>query len=215
MIERRFVPAERMRLAVTRKEGESPQIHGLAAVYYDAADPGTEYELWSDVFERIMPGAFDEVVKTDDTRALFNHSADNLLGRVSAKTLDLRLAKEGLDYTITPPDTELGRSVTTLVERKDLQGSSFAFSVGEERWILDKDSGIEIREIVRISRLYDVGPVTFPAYDSTTTGIRAEGDLGEVELSHKLWKDERRTRKLAVESKLRRARFIEIQSGGF
>jgi HK97 family phage prohead protease len=141
-----------------------PEIVGLAAVYYNANDPaGTQYQLWDNYFERIMPGAFDRAVKEDDVRALQNHDPRLLLGRSAAGTLALELASEGLAYRITPPPTSVGRDTVTLLERGDLDGSSFAFqiSTGGVEWSEErvKVAGNEITIYVRNIKavdLYDV-----------------------------------------------------------
>jgi phage head maturation protease len=44
--------------------------------------------------------------------------------------------------------------------------------VGVDRWYQDS-SGITVREIQRVSRLYDVSVVTDPAYPATTVSVRA------------------------------------------
>ena len=70
-------------------------------------------------------------------------------------------------------DTSIYRDTATMIERGDVQGSSFAFfvdSTGEE-WRMDGDQ--EVREIHAVSRLVDVSPVTDPAYAGTTTEARS------------------------------------------
>jgi HK97 family phage prohead protease len=182
-MERRFIQRAAARLELRAREGKLPQIAGYGAVFYNAAEPGTEYQLWTDFVERIMPGAFDRAVaERDDARALFNHDPTNLLGRIAAKTLSLEVDATGLAYTIDPPDTQMGRDVVEMIRRGDLSGSSFAFEVTDEDIRKEKRDDVEkwIREI-RGVKLYDVGPVTYPAYEATTTGVRAAVDVDEVD----------------------------------
>jgi len=164
--------------AIGDGEGEKlPKIEGYAAVYYDAADPSTEYWLWDDACERIMPGCFEDTIKSDEIVGLFNHEPDNLLGRNTANTLLLSTDAKGLKYTIDPPDTTIGRDVAKSLERGDLKGSSFAFETLSVTWKKEEQhptkGPIFIRELVRV-KLFDVGPVTYPAYSSTTAGIRSK-----------------------------------------
>jgi len=163
-----------------RAEGEAA-IVGHAAVYYDGTD-ATEYKLWDGAVERIMPGTFDKAIKDNDVRALFNHDPNNLLGRTSADTLTLESDKRGLAYEITPGDTSIGNDVVTHIQRGDLQGSSFAFVVTDQDW--RTEDSVDIREI-RGVELFDVGPVTFPAYEATDTGLRSSGDAREA---YEAWK---------------------------
>ena len=63
---------------------------------------------------------------------------------------------------------KLGKQVTVAINRGDLTGSSFAFTV-EEQAFREMENRI-IREIASV-RLFDVGPVTFPAYQATSTEV--------------------------------------------
>jgi len=170
-IERRFLAAEAGPVTVeARAEGEGRMIMGTAAVYYDGT-PATEYELWTDFVERIMPGTFDRAIsEADDARGLFNHDPNMLLGRVSAGTLTLASTAKGLGYEITPGETQVAADVMVHIERGDLSGSSFAFEVTDQE--VRTENGIDIREI-RGVKLYDVGPVTYPAYEATEADVRS------------------------------------------
>lgn len=146
-------------------------IVGYAAVFFRGRDPGTEYALGPGIVERIAPVAFDKALsRPDDVRALFNHDADHLLGRTKAGTVRLRTDATGLRYEIDIPDTQLGRDVAQSIRRGDLTGSSFAFKMDASVWSRDAGRGVDIRTVMAVT-LYDVGPVTYPAYDGTTTGL--------------------------------------------
>jgi len=180
-IERRFVPAEGIEC---RKDADGTHIVGYGAVYYDADKPDTQFEMWPGVFERIMPRTFDRAIKEDDVRGLFNHDPNQVLGR-TPKTMKLASDKRGTQYDISAPDTQLGRDIPVLLKRGDINGSSFAFEVTDEEW--RKEDGVEIREIQGV-KLYDMGPVTYPAYVGTSAGIRADGELTEARASYEAWK---------------------------
>ena len=152
-----------------RADGIGSTVVGYAAVYYDGTD-GTEFRLWDDLIERVMPGAFDRALSEgDDVRALFNHDPNAVLGRTVAKTLALRSDDRGLRYEIASGETSIARDVTQHIRRGDVTGSSFAFRVTDQDFRREND--IDIREI-RGVELFDVGPVTYPAYTATTTGLR-------------------------------------------
>lgn len=160
----------------TREDGQKV-LTGYAAVFHRADDPGTEYTLWAGVVERVMPGAFDRALKEgDDVRALFNHKTDRVLGRSGAGTLRLSVDARGLRYEIDLPDTEDGRAVAELVRRGDITQSSFGFLPDDNGGALWREEGTrDIRELHSV-RLYDVGPVTYAAYESTTASIRSDYD---------------------------------------
>ena len=189
-----------------RAEGEGTgMIHRYGAVYYDGT-PNTEYQLWPGMVERIMPGAFSQAVNRDDVRALFNHDTNMVLGRKSAGTLRIFDDNRGLRYEIDPGETTVYRDVAQFIKRKDVQGSSFAFMITDEQ--PRKENGIRIREI-RGVELFDVGPVTFPAYESTSTGVRMRGELNDAKAFFERMDTDERRRRVAVVTGAR-ARLVGI-----
>lgn len=99
---------------------------------------------------------------------------------------------------IAAPDTQTIRDlVLAPMMRGDITQSSFAFRIAHdgENWYQD-DEGIVIREINRFSRLYDVSPVTYPAYQEANSGVR----------SMKAWQEARDSGALAQAINQRTAR---------
>ncbi len=206
MTERRFT--SRGKVTIQTREDKSRVIVGYAAVFHRAADPGTQYELWEGVVERVAPQAFDRALRErDDARGAFNHDPNFILGRVSAGTMRLSVDSVGLRYEIDLPDTQAGRDTATSIERGDITGSSFAFIPRQTRWISGSEGEPEVRMLEDVE-LYDCGPVTYPAYESTTTGVRSSGDVEEVRVSHGEWKAKRGKEKDAA---CARARILEIE----
>lgn len=188
-MQRRYLsrPADPIRLRDATTPGALPTIVGYAAVFYDPADPGTEFRLWGDVHERIMPTAFNSALaRKDDVRGLFNHDASAILGRSPANTLRLVVDARGLRYEIDPPNTEVGRSVVESVRRGDVTGSSFAFLPTAE---MDREEGEKRLIEVHDCELFDVGPVTYPAYAGTAAGVRAAD--GEAAATRRRWEARR------------------------
>lgn len=168
--ERRMTPSGS--IAVETRENGTKAVTGYAAVFHRETDPGTEYQLAKDFKERIAPSAFNRALnEKHDARALFNHDPNMLLGRVGAGTLRLSADGVGLRYEIDLPDTQVGRDLAESIARGDLTGSSFAFRVVKQSF--SKGDKHDIRNIEDVD-LLDVGPVTYPAYKSTTTGLRSE-----------------------------------------
>jgi len=121
--------------------------------------------------EIIRPGAFASVLR-QDVRCLFNHNADLLLGRTRSRTLTLSDDGHGLAFEVQTPETTVGQDLRILMSRGDVTGCSFSFDIGDDRWSMQ--SGVLLREIFSFARLYDVGPVVFPAYPETDVGLRTE-----------------------------------------
>jgi len=153
-------------LRVKRNGDELPKIEGYAAVFNkNSEDMG--------FIERIAPGAFKNALKTSDVRALFNHDSNIILGRKSSGTLELKEDKKGLFMSVTPPDTQLVRDmVLSPIERGDVTQQSFGFTVQSDDWDY-RDNEPSIRTITEIRELFDVSPVTFPAYPDTAVALRS------------------------------------------
>ena len=165
--ERRYQPAGD---ALEIRQDQNGNISGYAAVFYNSEDRGSAFGLWDGAEERIIPGAFTRAIsERDDARALFNHEADKLLGRVSAGTLQLSEDARGLHYSISLGNTTAAKDVREMINRGDLTGSSFSFKVTDEDWT--EEEGKQVRNIKGVE-LFDVGPVTFPAYEASTANSR-------------------------------------------
>jgi len=133
--------------------------------------------------EQIDPKAFDDVL-TNDVRALINHNSDKILGRTKSGTLRLSTDERGLFYEIDPPDTSYARDLIESLKRGDITQSSFAFSVEKDSWNEDGE-GIPIRTINKVARLYDISPVTFPAYPDADAAKRSMDEFLQSKESEK------------------------------
>lgn len=124
--------------------------------------------------ERIAPGFFDGLLDDSDTIAAFNHSINLIFGR-NKVNLTLSVDDIGLMYKVNMPDTTTGQDVRKLVKAGIITKSSFAFTVAEESFTKgDPSKGIpHIRTLVKGEKLYDVSPVTMPAYEDTSVASRS------------------------------------------
>jgi uncharacterized protein len=149
--------------------------------------PSSEYQLFDSVKERIRPGAFDRALaEKHDVRGLYNHDANNLLGRSANGTMRLWVDSHGLNYEIDLDESDPDHQrVASKIDRGDLNGSSFAFRATKISW--EEGSGGDIRWIDDLT-LYDVGPVTYPAYQATTTGLRSDDQIAELKRERDIWR---------------------------
>lgn len=161
---------------VEQREDGGHKISGYAAVFGSRTDLGG-------FTEEIQAGAFSGVVGKSDVRALFNHNPDYVLARSSSGTLRMKEDDQGLYYELDVPNTRTGTELVELIKRGDITGNSFSFSVepgsDNEEWKPAEDKSDSPfpkmhRIIKRIKQLFDLGPVTFPAYDKTTVSARSE-----------------------------------------
>jgi len=135
------------------------------------------FDSWSETLggifpfkEKVRAGAFKKSIEKDDIRALFNHDPNYVLGRNKSGTLELREDEHGLFVKIQPPDTSWAKDLTVSISRGDISQMSFGFVVLKDEW--RTESNTDIRELMEV-KLYDVSPVTFPAYTQTDVGVRA------------------------------------------
>ncbi len=150
-------------------EGGKPKIVGYAAVFNSfSEDLGGFREI-------IRPGAFANALKENqDVRALVNHDPSLLLGRTKAGTLKLSEDTRGLRVEIYPPETTAGKDNVESIRRGDIDGMSFGFEVrgGGKAQVWREENGKTIRELHDLN-LFDVSPVTYPAYPATTVAVRS------------------------------------------
>lgn len=152
------------------KQNDKSKIIGHAAVFNSLSHDLGGFR------EQIAPGAFADAVKNDDIRALFNHNPDYILGRNKSGTLRVWEDSTGLAIEIDPPDTQVARDLMISLERGDITQMSFGFSVkpGGQNWAEDSE-GQAIRTLTDVN-LFDISPVTYPAYPETDVAKRSLDD---------------------------------------
>ena len=128
--------------------------------------------------ESIAPRAFRKTIKESDVRALFNHDPAHVLGRNKAGTLRLSEDDVGLVCEIDLPDTQTARDLWTSIDRGDISQSSFAFETVKELRTDPDEEAAETLPLftVKEARLWDVSPVTYPAYEQTDVVARSAAE---------------------------------------
>ena len=160
VVERRYVDVEATELRVDENENV---LEGYAAVF----------GKWSDSLgffrEKIRKGAFKRSIKNGaDVKALFNHDANLILGGTKNKTLEVNEDDKGLFYRVQLPETSYAKDLYESVKRGDINQNSFGFETLSDKW---NDKGDE-RELLEV-KLFDVSPVTYPAYPQTKVTARS------------------------------------------
>lgn len=127
--------------------------------------------------EIVAPEAVKRTLEEDDIRGLFNHDSNMILGRTKAGTMSLRATREGVAMEIELPSSPAGETVAEAVRRGDISGGSFGFIAVKEEWEdagkrSDGQKDLPIRTLREV-KLYDVGPVVFPAYPETSMAMRS------------------------------------------
>lgn len=146
---------------------DAPHLRGYAAIF------NAETVIAGLFRELVRPGAFAAAILRDDVRALWNHDPNYVLGRTKAGTLSLHEDEIGLRYDVTPPQTQWAQDLIESVARGDVSQSSFAFLVTKDQWEPSATpEGLPLRYIEEV-QLFDVSPVTYPAYDATSVAARS------------------------------------------
>jgi len=154
-----------------RETADGMTLTGYAARFNEPSEP-------LPFLERIAPGAFKRSLRAkNDIKLLWNHDSSMVLGSTRSGTLRLSEDELGLRVEADLPDTQAGRDAKVLIQRGDVTGFSFGFTVppNGDSWNAD---GTE--RTLKSVRLLEVSTgVAFPAYPSTngTAQVRSLEDV--------------------------------------
>lgn len=151
---------------------------------------GTLFNRYTNMgwYAEVVETTFFDDIKSDRCACLLNHDVNHVLGREKNGTLKWEVLSDGVDYESILPSHRT--DVFELVEEQYIYESSFGFTTLETRWAevdrslmtgklseddlneLSYGGKISVRYLVRGKELYDFSPVTFAAYEGTTTDTR-------------------------------------------
>ena len=162
-----------------RMDGDNPVVVGYGAVFNSMSNDlgGFREYIGSEAFEGRLE---------DDVRFLINHDGMPL-ARTTNGTLRLSVDERGLKYEAKlNPNVSTSRDLMELLKDGTINQSSFAFIVEDDSW--EMKDGINVRTINKVSRLYDVSAVTYPAYNeaSSSVALRSMEEWQEKEEAKKL-----------------------------
>ena len=154
-----------------RQEGDDNVVVGYGSVFNTLSNELGGFR------EIIAEGAFDGRLE-DDVRFLINHEGLPL-ARTTNGTLKLTTDERGLKYEARVANTSLGRDLIELMRNGTINQSSFAFVVEDDSW--EVRDGVNVRTINKVSRLYDVSAVTYPAYEEASVALRSMEEWKKTE----------------------------------
>lgn len=124
---------------------------------------------------------FREVIRPEAVRnvdfsnllSMHNHRSERLLGNTASGTMRTGVDSVGVWYEVDLPNAPTGHDVFESVQRGDTQGSSFQFDIrGDgEKWSMRE--GKAYREVTQFNGVYEMGPVSEPAYPDTSIAARS------------------------------------------
>lgn len=121
-------------------------------------------------WEEIAPEAVTKTLREADVRLLQNHDPNLLLARTSAGSLRSTATATGVEVDADMAPTTYALDAAILLDRGDLREMSFAFE--PLAWDYEERDGEDFYRITELA-LFDEAIVTFPAYQTTSAGLRS------------------------------------------
>lgn len=178
-------------------------IEGRAIVY----DTPTNLGWYTEIIDK---GALDST-DVKDVRLLINHNTDMIpLARsrnnTDNSTMQFTVDEDGMliRANLDTENNVEAKSLYSAIERGDISGMSFMFTVDEDSWE-DEEAEHPIRHIISLRRIFEVSAVTFPAYEATTLEARGLSDALE---NAKESLENVRAKKRAIEAQKQRIRIL-------
>lgn len=161
----------RVSLERSQMRAEGNTMVGYPIVY----NQPTEINSWEGKFtEIIAPGAAKKSLaeRGSEIKVLFNHGVD-VLGNLPLGVAKVQREDDHGLYVEVELDQarSVQEEIVPRLRSGSLDGMSFRFSVEKEDW-----NEARTERTIRELKLYEYGPVTFPAYAATSVGIRSRAD---------------------------------------
>lgn len=175
--ERRGLNLSDANIEIRTPENAESRFFGYGAVFNTRTAIGNPLR-WG-FYEEVAPGTFTKTIAEGDQRMLIDHDSYYVVSRVSANTLYLAQDARGLTVD-SALDEELSyvKDLKANLRNGNITGMSFGFQVVNDDWadeeveLSDGNSAtVEVRTIREV-KLFETSPVTFPAYEETTAGLR-------------------------------------------
>ena len=151
-------------------DGDGFTLEGYAAVF----DAPTRIDSWEGTFDEVIsPGAFVKTLRERTPVIQFDHGHDPATGTVPIAAIENVSEREhGLFVSARLHDNARVEPIRQAVESGAIDGMSFRFRVIREEWDESEELDVPLRTI-RELELFELGPVVFPAYYSTSVGVRS------------------------------------------
>ena len=154
-----------MRVDITAAEADGQRVlSGRATVYgVKRIDTGDSWEIIT------AAGAFKETLDAgaEDVKFLYQHDRAQVLGSVSGGSMTLNDKADGLYFSVTLPETQLGRDTYELVARRDIEQCSYG------AWLIESDINFnratgKVKETITKAELREISIVTWGAIPGTS-----------------------------------------------
>lgn len=156
------------RVAYDSDENKQVFVEGMGIVY------NSKTEIYPGIFESILPGAFSESLSSFRTvKSFINHKPSEILSTTrSEPALEILDGENFLEFSAPIPPTTYGKDLIINLERGNIKGASFSFSISENGDHYKKLPDGSLHRTIVEAEIYEVGPVTNPAYEQTEVNLR-------------------------------------------
>ncbi|KXF48351.1 hypothetical protein AXA44_29670 [Rhodococcus sp. SC4] len=172
--------------ASTSSSGDGRTLEGYASMF----DQDTEIDSWEGTFvERVARGAFKKTLREHRPVLQFDHGRDHRTGTVPIGRFEvLKEDQAGLFVRARLFANDAVEPVREAIAERAIDGMSFTFSVVRDEWTDRAGKPVSTDELWRLLgspgdrgplkrtlrevKLYECGPVVFPAYEGTSVGVR-------------------------------------------
>ena len=167
-LERRISVSPETRARVTNEETRT--IRGYGIVFNKES---VDLRANGRVFREVIRPEAVRGVNLDNILSMHNHRSERLLGTTASGTMRTGVDTVGVWYEVDLPNAPTGQDVFESVRRGDTPGSSFQFDIRSDgdKWSMKE--GKAFREVVQFNGVYEMGPVSEPAYPDTSISARS------------------------------------------
>lgn len=153
----------------TTDDGDGLTLEGYAAVF----DTPTRIDSWFEgTFDEVIArGAFTKTLSERTPVLQFDHGRDAATGTVPIGAIN-EIGEDGNGLLVNARlhANDRVEPIRQAIESGAIDGMSFRFQVLREEW--DETEEVPVRTIKEV-KLFEVGPVVFPAYEATSVGVRS------------------------------------------
>lgn len=160
-------------LLIRKAEDGSIFIEGYAYKYDTLGNGYAKIANNTYAKEKIAKGAALRAIENNDIRMQFLHDPKNLLARSKAKTLTVKEDAIGLFYSVSLPNTQLGRDILEQISRQEIKGTSVGFSMRGAKYNFSKDKNGETIATLTDMNLQEISFVYDPYYESSSVEVNA------------------------------------------
>jgi HK97 family phage prohead protease len=158
-----------VQFTLARSDGDGQTLEGYAAVF----NSPTRIDSWEGVFDEVIaPGAFAHTIRNGTPALMFEHGKHPLYGSMPIGSITkLKEDARGLFVSARLFENWMIEPLRDAIRSQAIDGMSFRFSVPPGKDEIDHSGDVPLRTIHEV-KLYELGPVVFPAYADTTVALR-------------------------------------------